>query len=276
MKKELHKRRRKFVGILLQIERECLKLDQKDIAQMLGVRQEWISKIEVGTRRLDVIELIDYCEALNLTLTEFAAKIESRLFAERLLPRRRRQINESGETKKIRVDISWCENKFSASLGVNVPGIGVFTAETFVDLQIDVEASLAFHIERLVANGNEVPQWLKNKEYEFEYKFLDEGSFFGRRFRCRFFRRKSFLFAGPAEFIGLKAFGTDLDDSAGGQNSGNQLRSIQAAQPAFHLGIDTCFHEGSLFLIPDLFQLDEIENTENEYDGGPEDIKSKK
>ena len=173
MKKELHKRRRKFVGILLQIERECLKLDQKDIAQMLGVRQEWISKIEVGTRRLDVIELIDYCEALNLTLTEFAAKIESRLFAERLLPRRRRQINESGETKKIRVDISWCENKFSASLGVNVPGIGVFTAETFVDLQIDVEASLAFHIERLVANGNEVPQWLKNKEYEFEYKFLD-------------------------------------------------------------------------------------------------------
>lgn len=176
MKKKIYKDRRKYVGILLQIERECLKLDQKDIAQMLGVRQEWISKIEVGTRRLDVIELIDYCEALNLTLTEFAAKIESRLFAERLLPRRRRQIKDSGETKKIRVDVSWCENKFSASLGVNVPGIGVFTADTFVDLQIDVEASLAFHIERLVANGNEVPQWLVNKEYEFEYRFLDAQS----------------------------------------------------------------------------------------------------
>lgn len=36
---------------------------------------------------MDVIEMIAYCEALNLTLTELAAKIESRLFAEGLLSR---------------------------------------------------------------------------------------------------------------------------------------------------------------------------------------------
>ena len=86
MGKNLYKKRRKHIGFLLQHERKCQKLEQEDIAEALGVRQEFISKIEAGTRRIDILELIDYCEALNLSLTEFSWKIETKLSALSLLP----------------------------------------------------------------------------------------------------------------------------------------------------------------------------------------------
>ena len=78
--------------------------------------------------------------------------------------------------EKIRVDVSWCENNFSASFGDNVPGAVVFTADTFVELQKEAQESLDFHVEGMIDDGDEVPQWLVNKEYEFEYRFLDATS----------------------------------------------------------------------------------------------------
>ena len=78
--------------------------------------------------------------------------------------------------EKIRVDVSWCENNFSASLGENVPGAVAFTADTFVELQKEARESLEFHVEGMVEDGDEVPGWLGNKEDEFEYKFLDATS----------------------------------------------------------------------------------------------------
>ena len=78
--------------------------------------------------------------------------------------------------EKIRVDVSWCENNFSASLGENVPGAVAFTADTFVELQKEARESLEFHVEGMVEDGDEVPGWLVNKEYECEYKFLDATS----------------------------------------------------------------------------------------------------
>ena len=78
--------------------------------------------------------------------------------------------------EKIRVDVSWCEKNFSASLGENVPGAVVFTADTFAELQKEAKESLEFHIEGMVADGDEVPQWLVDGDYEFEYRFLDATS----------------------------------------------------------------------------------------------------
>lgn len=78
--------------------------------------------------------------------------------------------------KKVRVDVSWCGNNFSASLGENVLGAVVFTADTFAELQKEAKESLEFHIEGMVADGDDVPQWLVDGDYEFEYKFLDATS----------------------------------------------------------------------------------------------------
>lgn len=71
--------------------------------------------------------------------------------------------------EKITVNVSWCEKNFCASLSNNVPGAVVFTAATYDDLQQEAADSLAFHIEGMIADGDEVPQWLVSGEYEFEF-----------------------------------------------------------------------------------------------------------
>ena len=75
--------------------------------------------------------------------------------------------------EKIRVDVAWCDKNFGASLGENVPGAVVVTAKTFAELQKEVKDALDFHIEGMAKDGDEVPQWLAEGNYEFEYNFID-------------------------------------------------------------------------------------------------------
>ena len=70
------------------------------------------------------------------------------------------------------VDVAWCDRNYGGSLGSNVPGAVVFTAPTFEALQKEAKESLEFHVEGLVENGEDVPEWLKNGDYEFEYNII--------------------------------------------------------------------------------------------------------
>lgn len=179
MDRKLNKRRRKYIGILLQRERKSLRIDQEEIAQMLDVRQEQISKIESGERRIDVVELIVYCEALGLSPKEFAAKIETRLFSEGVLKRSRTMLQrEPHIVEKVCVDVSWREKAYSASFGENVPFNVEFTADTFSELQKEAIECLDSFVKRKITDddGNYLPQWLRNNEYEFQYRFLDGRS----------------------------------------------------------------------------------------------------
>lgn len=40
-------------------------MNQSDVAKKLGKPQSYISKIELGTRRMDVVEFIEILEAIN-------------------------------------------------------------------------------------------------------------------------------------------------------------------------------------------------------------------
>lgn len=73
---------------------------------------------------------------------------------------------------KIIVDVAWCDRNYGGSFGSNVPGAVVFTAPTFETLQKEAKESLEFHIEGLMENGEDVPEWLKNGDYEFEYNII--------------------------------------------------------------------------------------------------------
>ena len=172
MDKELYDKRRKRAGFLLKRARECLRLKQKDIAGKLGVRQDSISKIESGERMIDIAYLISYCEALNLTLTEFAWQIESHFPYEKLLSFPKKNILN----RKIQVEVSWCEKKFLAMFSEFVPQSEIFIANTFDDLRIEVKEGFVFHIKEKATDVNKLPCWIKKNEYEFEYKFLDATS----------------------------------------------------------------------------------------------------
>lgn len=172
MSEVLNNKRWEQIGFLLQHERNCQKLGQDVFARKMNTRQESISRIEAGTRRIDILELIEYAEVLGFSITEIAWKIETYLSALRLLSLPKMNVLD----KKIRVEVSWHENSFSASVADILPETFEFTADKFADLQIEVEEGIDSHIKRMVANGDKVPWWLAKKKYEFEYKFFDATS----------------------------------------------------------------------------------------------------
>jgi len=64
---------------LLKRERVKAKVTQVEIAQRMKVTQTYISKCERKERRMDLIESMDYCHAIDLKFSEFAKKLEKQL-----------------------------------------------------------------------------------------------------------------------------------------------------------------------------------------------------
>ena len=52
---------------------------QQDLADAFGEPQSFVSKIETGERRLDVLELRAVCRALSVSLSDFMARLEEQL-----------------------------------------------------------------------------------------------------------------------------------------------------------------------------------------------------
>lgn len=75
--------------------------------------------------------------------------------------------------EKIIVNVAWVDKNFGASLGDNVPGSVVLTADSYEKLVHDVPETLRFHVEGMLEDGDEVPQWLRDGDYEFEYRLAD-------------------------------------------------------------------------------------------------------
>lgn len=72
----------------------------------------------------------------------------------------------------IKVTVAKCGINYAASLSDNVPGAVVVTADTYEELQQEVSESLKFHVEGMIADGDDVPDWLRRGDYKFEYDIL--------------------------------------------------------------------------------------------------------
>lgn len=79
MAKTLHSRHNKIFLKMLRELRESQGLRQSDLADLLGRSQATVSNVERGERRLDVIELRDWLEALEEEFLEFAGKLDAEL-----------------------------------------------------------------------------------------------------------------------------------------------------------------------------------------------------
>ena len=71
----------RILGEVLVRARERAKLKQAEVAARLGLPASYLSKIESGTRRLDVIELIRIAEAMGVDPAELIVEVQRALSA---------------------------------------------------------------------------------------------------------------------------------------------------------------------------------------------------
>jgi len=64
---------------LLRTSREAAGLTQVALAALLDRPQSFVSKSESGERRLDLVELHEFCQVLGLSLVEFVTCFEAAL-----------------------------------------------------------------------------------------------------------------------------------------------------------------------------------------------------
>ncbi len=75
--KSIHSPEHDRLAALLRQLREDAEVRQVDLAEALGKPQSFVSKVESGERRLDLLELRTYCEALDVSLVDFVGRFEA-------------------------------------------------------------------------------------------------------------------------------------------------------------------------------------------------------
>lgn len=58
------------------ILREKNSLTQRELAKKLSITQSYVSKVESGQRRLDVLELKKYLKVLNYSIEQFLSELD--------------------------------------------------------------------------------------------------------------------------------------------------------------------------------------------------------
>ena len=79
MEKSVHSENQKRLQRLLRELREAKRLRQEDVAEALEVPQSFVSKVESGERRLDILELREVCEVLGVSMAKFCKQLEERI-----------------------------------------------------------------------------------------------------------------------------------------------------------------------------------------------------
>ncbi|MGA4196592.1 helix-turn-helix domain-containing protein [Ralstonia nicotianae] len=76
MEKSIYAEEYRLFLAALRAARESAGLTQVEVASRLNETQSFVSKCERGERRLDVIELRNWCIALGTTIGEFITSLE--------------------------------------------------------------------------------------------------------------------------------------------------------------------------------------------------------
>lgn len=84
MDKSIHTDEYRVLLELLREARQAAQLTQVELAERLGQSQSFVTKIETGDRRIDLIQLRTICVALGTTLPELVEKLEHRLASQKL------------------------------------------------------------------------------------------------------------------------------------------------------------------------------------------------
>jgi transcriptional regulator with XRE-family HTH domain len=79
LRKSIHSTYGGILVDLLRKVRQEQKVTQVELAKKLAVPQSRVSKVESGERRMDLIELRAWCEALGIALPRFVQRFEKQI-----------------------------------------------------------------------------------------------------------------------------------------------------------------------------------------------------
>ena len=69
----------------------------------------------------------------------------------------------------VKVEIAWSEKNYCCGWCFEGIGAVLCTNKTIDGVKPDFEESLRWHIDSMIEDDEEVPEWLANGEYEIEY-----------------------------------------------------------------------------------------------------------
>ena len=71
--------------------------------------------------------------------------------------------------EKIKVKVDWCDKNFGAVTEDDVLcGMVVATSKSYEGLMIELSEAVREHVQGLLQDGEQLPQWLVDNEYEFD------------------------------------------------------------------------------------------------------------
>ena len=76
MPKSIFSESQEKLQTLLREARQNAGFNQTELAEKLGRPQSFVSKYESGERRLDIIELLEVCRAMDISLSSFVKRLE--------------------------------------------------------------------------------------------------------------------------------------------------------------------------------------------------------
>jgi transcriptional regulator with XRE-family HTH domain len=98
MAKTLYRTENSVLRRMLRDARERAGLTQVDVSKSIGKSQTFLSDVERGVRRLDVIELWEICQAMGVDLSDFIAQFQAELT--RVRPARPTRARPSGTPRR--------------------------------------------------------------------------------------------------------------------------------------------------------------------------------
>lgn len=75
--RSIHNKRYKAIIAFIKEKRKATGITQKEMAKKIHLRQNVISKIETCERRMDLLEMLSYCKAINISLSEVIRRLEA-------------------------------------------------------------------------------------------------------------------------------------------------------------------------------------------------------
>lgn len=79
MSKTLYRTENLELAVLLRQLREDAGIVQTTLGERMGRNQTFVSNVELGIRRLDLVELRDYCASLDISLAKLVERWEAKL-----------------------------------------------------------------------------------------------------------------------------------------------------------------------------------------------------